>query len=346
VLSKTFGEVFISEPHIAHTTTKTEPVQAIMQSTSYDELVERVFGGDSNKLFRFLLEYDPTKRLTIYCDADATFEIMTRFWKTLYPRMTDDTFYLLLNFTFSYFIEMLGNKYSIFAKIHQNQADMVRTGYGYYLADENKQQVLDRWNSTTPWTITRTQREEVIKNASVELQLASVMTNPKWRYASTIRTKVVKMIKKELIHEFSHDVRYGVLLNLPNFKVLEPTTTFNIFTDTLTDLIAHHPQYRFIVDDNFIPDHADYVFANYDMPTLNIIRLKIMAAAIDIDWSPLMKNNLTFDDIINFELSTDTNKLFLSRGDYHESVNPYMINYIFNSMRSNSTSALAEFELA
>jgi hypothetical protein len=346
-MSKTFGHLNITAPSFTQILNSTTPRPAVIQSESYSTLVYTVFNNDEDKFFQYLLAFDDSSRLTIYCDADSMLSMLTKYWKTLYPAMTFDNYYMLLNFSFSYIVEVISTGYTPAIKLNASEAVATRTEYQSYLMQSEVPSLQTLWAETQPWKITRTQRERLVSTSAIELQLASTLANPLWRYRSQLYSMVVTMMKKEMIHEFSHDVRYGVILALVNFHTIEPTSKFNILTHTIDDLIVELPQYKFLNDPKFTPDNVDYVFSNYNIKSMLEISKKIITDEFKfgVDWAPLMKENLSFDDIINFELEGSTTRLFLNRSDYYELVNPYLIDFIFNCLRNNNSAKLVDFEL-
>jgi hypothetical protein len=348
VISQTYGRSSaIASPAPASLTSAAPAVGALAQATTVQELIDAQFDGNPTRFIQALLQFPAERRLTIYCDAEAMFTLVTKFWKTLMPALTPDAFYRLLNFSFSQLVEVVGTGYTAFTILPELRAKTVRADYAWFLQDQNKATVLQAWTDTIPFVITRTQREVLIKNAALELQLASMLSVPNWRYTNVVKAKVVRMIFKEAIHEYNHDVKSHVLTGLVNFKYYEPDTTFDFFKHTIDELVAMHPQYAFLTDDRFVPDDVNRIRATYDFDQLRAIRTALHEDEYQygIDWAPLLKNDLSFEDIIAYEVSTPVTKLFLNRSTYQESVNPYMVDYILNAVRRNDMAALTPYSL-
>lgn len=350
------SRIVISKNYAAHTfignsldisLSGTKVEQAMFQAGTVDELIDGDFGGDPDKLFLFLYQQRNADRLTIYCDADALVTLLMKYWKTLYPGMNENNMYMLLNFHLSQLNEIVGQGYTSFARIStDNAADIRNTCQGYLNADR-EQEVKQLWADTTPWRISRDQRETLIKGASVELQLCNVILDPAWRYASTVQDKVETMVHKQIIHEYAQSVKYVLLSSLANFKQYEPSTQFDIRTHTLQQLVEMHPQYQFLTDKRFIPDEYLYVFQTYDFGVLREIYQNVVREqhGSSVDWAPLLTKQHVLADLIAFEVSTPTTKMFLTTGDYEERINPYMIQWIFDSVRLNDVQRLAAFKL-
>jgi hypothetical protein len=347
VISKEFGSMGTVLEGFTISNNNVAVAPAMYQAETVQQLIDGQFSSDYNQFFRMLMAQPANQRLTIYCDADAMVELMLRFWKTLLPQMSDEGFYTLLNFTVSQFVEVLGIGFLSFTKLHQTQSQLVRTVYAPLLADENKPAMLQRWNETVPYMLTRTEREAITKSCGLEFQLCTVALTPDWRYSSQFKSKIVRMMHKEMITEYVLDIKYMLLDGLVGFHYFEPATSFDFFTHTLEDLVQMHPEYRFLTDDKFIPDNIDYICATYDFPTLLAIRQKTYKPEhiYSLVWDHVFDNNLTYEQIVAHELASPTVNLFMKRGEFPERVNPYMVDYIFAAMRSGNLEQLVPYKL-
>lgn len=347
VISEVYG-VFKDVPVLSlHEVNDTVPSLPLLQAVSYTDLINNTFGGNENKFFQYVLEQDRTDRITVYCDPAAMVTLLTKFWKTLYPDWTREQYIQVLIWHLSYFQEILGTGHTTFTKIRQDEASDIYTTYTEVLSDDNLTTLADNWNTVTPWRINAAQRERIIKGASIELQTASLLLNPSWKYADTVKTSITNMIRYEVIREFIYEVRFAILHALVNFKYIEPTTSFDILEHTVDDLVTMHPEYAFLNDPRFLPDNHEYVFANYDMNTLKAIhdKVKLTRASFEVDWSPLIKQDLDYTDVIEYEQNRQNTSLFTRCGKYTEMTNPYLVDALFTALRNDSLSQYAYLEL-
>jgi hypothetical protein len=347
VISEEFGD-FHELPCVGlHEINETTPILPLLHATSYQKLLDTQFGGSDDKFFQYLLGLPPDDRIVIYCDPAATLTIATKFWKTLYPTMSADMYIELINYHFTYQLEILGIGYLAFTKIRPEDAIDIYDAYLQMLSPDNVENLTTLWGQTTPWRTTAAQRDRIIRNTSIELQLASTMVNPQWKYASETRNKIAHMMKNELIREYVYNIRFTILHALVDFKIIEPTTTFDIFQHSVDDLVLMHPEYKFLTDPRFLPKEVDYVFSTYDMETLRQINNKVIATRynFEINWDPLFKQDLSYEDIIAYELESPTTRLLFRYGDYKEYVIPYIVDALLDGLRDGTISHFAPLEL-
>lgn len=347
VISKTYAPSLFLGNSIDIALSGVESRQALYQANTVDELITTEFDGDPNKFFQFLYDMRNDERLTIYCDADAMVLLLFKFWKTLYSNVDADYAYMLLDFHLSHLVEVLGQGYTSFANISPTSSAEIRNTYSSYLDVDREAEVKQMWDDTVPWLMPRGRREDVIKGCALELQLCNVLIDPAWRYKIAVQTKVVTMLHKQIIHEYTLAVKYVLLAALANFKEYEPGTTFDLRTHTLDQLVEMYPQYKFLTDARFVPDEHQYVFQTYDFDVLRQIYQNVVREqhGSSFDWAPMLTNQHTLEALVAFETSSPTTKMFLNSGDYEERINPYMIQWIFDSVRASNVQRLSIFKL-
>lgn len=349
VISKEFGSLGITQSTLVHDLSNSTPIDAEFTHKTYKDLVNEKFQSDEKEFFNYLLNWDKEKRLTIYCDADALMVLLTKYWKTIYKDWNFDFYLKMVNFTLTFNLEVMGTGRTYVGSLReQSDADDLYKQTNYWLLDENRSILLDLWKNTTPWVISsEIDKETLTKNCSMEYQLASVLYNANWEYADIFKNKFVRSVKKELINEYCTAMRSVVLKSLVNFKWLEPETKFDIRKHDLEDLIELHPQYKFLNDTKFKPEEVDYVYKTYDMVFIKQLNDKLWnhPFGFEIDWSPMIKNDLSFEDIISFEMERPLNRLLFRYGEYYETVNSYLLDYILDSVRENNIENLKILEL-
>ena len=347
MISKEFGGFGTVPSTAMNQLTDSIPVDAIYNHKTYEELVRAEFGYNEKAFFDFLLKWDPNERLTIYCDAEALLTIVTKFWKTIYPSWNADFYVKMINYSLSYFVEVLSTGRTYGGNISQDNADDVFNSYKVFFEEENQEALKERWRSAIPWFITKEERQHIHERVGIELQLANVLLSPGWRHAEVFKQKLVKAVKKEFLFEFLSNMRTVILKSLVNFKWLEPDTQFDIRTHDLNDLVEMHPKYRFLNDPLFSPDNVDYVYSHYDMTVIKEINQKLWEHpfGFEIDWTPLIKQDLSYDDIIAFEMSRPLNRLLLRYGDYYETVNSYLLDDLLDAARDNEMYRFGQLQL-
>ena len=347
VISDVFGGFGEISSLALHQANGTVPKLPLLSAVSYESLIRDSFAGDDNKFFQYLMSCDPNEKVVIYCDAPTVLILITKFWRTLFGNWTADQYVTMVNYYLTVYQEMLGCGHTPFAKTSPAEATSMYTDYSAILHNNNVAELKERWANATPYRITRAQREDIVANTSIELQLASVLVNPNWRHGDVLKAKISRMMRKELIHEFLYNVRFVILDGLVNFNKLVPSTTFDATQHTVTDLVAMHPEYSFITDPKFHPDYIDYVFSTYDMNQLRTIHELVTSTryAFEIDWAPLFIQTLSFDDAIAYEMERPMTRLFMRYGDYHEKTVPYIIDALIDAVRNNTITTFAFLEL-
>jgi len=347
VISEEFGGYNIIPTTAMHELSNSAPIPAVFSHKNYETFVREQFGFNEKEFFDFLMKWDPNERLTIYCDAEALLIIVTKFWKTIYPTWNEDFYVKMLNYALSYFVEVLSVGRTYGGNITQENADDVFNSYKVFFEDQNQEALKQRWRQTNPWFLTKEERQFIHERVGMELQLANVLLSPGWRHADVFKRKLVKAVKKEFLFEFLSNMRTVILKSLVNFKWLEPDTKFDLRIHTLHDLVEMHPKYRFLSDPLFSPDNVDYVYSNYDMSVIREINQKLWnhPFGFEIDWSPLIKQDLTYEDIIAFEMSRPLNRLLLRYGDYYETVNSYLLDDLLDAARDDKMHLFRQLQL-
>lgn len=347
VISKEFGGLSNSESTVLHDLSDATPIPAFYTCKSYEEFIGKEFHHVEKDFLVYLLKYDETKRLTIYCDPQTMLFLITKFLKTIYPTWSVEFYIRMVNYYLTYFLEVLGTGRTYAGNIKPADAQELYAQYYQILADSKRSTLHDLWNNTEVWHLTKSEHEFILKNTSMELQLATVLLEPDWKYAQVFKDKMVRAVKKELITEFCSAMRSVILKSLVNFKFLEPDTQFDVTKHSLYDLATMHHDYSFLVDEKFRPEFIDHVYDNYDMSVIKRINDKLWnhPFGFEIDWSPLIKNDLTFADIIEFEMARPLNRLLFRYGEYYETVNSYLLDFILDAARDNNVDSLRPLRL-
>lgn len=345
VISPTYAAVNVLTAKFASAANETSVGEVYFAGRTLKELVDNNFGGNESKFFAYLIAFDPSKRLTIYVDLPTMGYLVTRFYKTLFPKMSEETFIKLFKFVFLRINYIYGVGYLPFVKLPEIRAEEYRVQSADLV--NNVETLKQHWATIKPWRMIRSQKDTIVKGAGVEYQLATHFTKDKWLGKQEFQDKIVVMMKKQIVHDYALDIKHRILSSFVNLKLLEPTATFDPFVNTIEDFIAQFPEYSFLTDDKFVPDNYEYVWKNYDMDVLLAVRNKFESFCpyqIVPQRQEFLTNDLSFDKIINYEVGSQARYAFTA-DTYQETVNPYIIDYILEMKKANNLDALREFSL-
>lgn len=346
VVSQMFGHTSTMPMTLVGTESNKQPIAPLFQARTWAEMLDTYFQGSWGKFFSLLISLPASERVTVYCDTASMMEVLTVFWKTLFPGGSTDTYHTLRKLTLSYLLEGHASGAPSFIALDPTTTQQIRTEASS-LYDEDATAL---WEASRPVTITRAQREEILKTTSVELQLATTLLDPDWRYGQVFRKKFVRMVQKQAVYDFTLDVKFHILSALYNFNEYEQNTSFNPETHSLEYLVAVYPQYAFLTDPHFHPDNTDYIIANYSLDDLYAVWKKTLHEG----WSEKeygyslglhLRDGLTFEQLIQHSLDNPKDHLPLTRAEYRERVNAHLINYILAAARIGDTTTLQSFVL-
>lgn len=321
------------------------------QGKTYQQIIDDQCNGDDQVFFRFLLDRDPTKRLTIYANVETALYLLTRFYKTVFPGLTANTYAKLMRLVFARTYNVFGAGFLAFTKIAPNHTAEYRAASEKILG--NEAQLKANWAAAKPWKIRMEDLYAVQKGLGVEFQLATYLTNPVWSQRISFERKTVMMVKKGLLHDYILDAKSILVSSFMNLKALEPTANFDPMVNTMEDFVAQFPMYRFVLDDKFLPDNYEYVWRTYNLNDLVTAR-RNMYALVETDTvkvhagigDALFKKNLSLKDILDYELSTPATKVLWAKDDYDEVVNSYTIDLILDALRNNNLVSIKDLAVA
>lgn len=319
------------------------PTNPLMAAENYQQLLTDQFNGNEDRFFVTLLSYDPSKRVTIYGSMETLLRIATKLWKTLFPRMTSDQYLQLVHFTLLHHLELFGQRGTSIAQMTPSESAELRQEIQGLM--ECYDELGEVWNFMTPLSLTRQQREALLKGVAIEYHLPTLLLNPTWRYASVAKDRFVSMAQKAAIGDFVMDVKHALLANLELIHSVDPTCTFNSLTDTLDQFVAANPKYGFLVDPNFTPERMVHVKSTYNLDELAQIdaMCSINGVRASTSWQPLLKSGLTFDQYLTHLIDDPRRAYGLGDGEYQEKTNPVLLSYLVASYASGDTSKLQPY---
>lgn len=330
---------------IRHTVDGVTARAPLLHASSYDELIRTEFNGNEDELFAYMYQYPAHKRLTVYCDVDAMVKIATKFWKTLFPRLPAEIYWVLLDSMLSHTLDTVAT--------HRSTESFVSNAQVYDMRDEiedafqRRQELTDGWASVRGFTVDRTQREHLLKTCGAELQLPTVLVNPKWRYANTVKHKFERMAVKRFVADLTVDLKHAMLLNVERLSSMDAQYAFDALTDDLDSFVALHPELRFLTDDMFTPDHVDHVVATYDIYALAQLHGKFntFQAFKEEQIAAIMSQPLTFDRLLELHLTDQYGAMLGYGGEFREKVNPRVIDFVVAAYRAADLTTLNHLEL-
>jgi hypothetical protein len=306
--------------------------EPMYKAHSYQELIatQFQFPGNDIEFFRVLLSDTSGERITIFADLPDLLAIHAKVLKALYPHWTSKDYIEVVRM----YILTYEAKNSLGVLSYNGEQDkegVSDTFLGELKTCTTPEYLHELWEFQDLLKFSESELEELIQSTSVELQLATLITNPDWKHRQQTEQKLVRLVQKFLLTEVISNVSKVILNNLPNFKQLEPTSSFDVFTNSAYDIAVMHRDYRFLYDENFKPDNIDYVLKYYDFDTLKQIYDKVASVfkGRDYPYSVLFKNNLYYQDIVNSQ--TD----ILVSGEYADSVNPYIMTMVMHGHTNN-----------
>lgn len=305
---------------------------------TYDELLSNYFNNDEDQLFQWLLNFDKNLRFTFYCD-DETFNHLTFKWlKTILINADPDTAFKVARLTYLRYAYLWGYSYLPYIRVTEAQAAQLRnTGHNVL----TREQFQPLWEQATRFNV---DFETIAPIASVEYQLASYIVDNKWEHADIVRNKLVTMVKKLHVRKMI-DGKHGILQGL----YTQPD--FDIFNQSLVEYVTAHPEFTPLIDSNVLPDKYEYVYSTYITPQFVdkfIGRYKEIAGNPTEEGLPAAKfldGNVTADEIIEIEKQSPLIRVNLGLWEYYETVNIYLLHYIFKLYSNNNLTELKKISL-
>lgn len=329
---------------IRHIVDGVTAVAPTFHASSYQHLIATHFNGNDDDFFTFLCNYPAHKRLTVYCDVQSMVHIASKFWKTLLPRASAETFWFLLDSALSQMLETLTLHRSTESFLSDKQAYELKCEIEDILAD--RQSLENMWSTLVGYTCNRARREMLLRECGVELQLATTLLNPTWRYGAALREKVVKMAHKRYVHDLTTDLKSALLMNIDRLSELNAAYQFDPLYDDLYLFVAEHPAMAFLVDDMFTPEHLAYVMSTYDLSSLAALHVQTHAEIVspEEDLSILLQP-LTFERLIDLHVSNKYGPVVAYGNEYREKVNARVVNAVIASAQTTDRTLLKQLEL-
>lgn len=330
--------VWKEQPHLDNINTLDFGTVHFAEET-YSDLITKHFGGDEQNFMGWLLSFDHSKRLTIFCSPDALELLLFKWLKTILKNMDSDTAYDLARTYYLRYRYQWGYAYAPFVRLSQAEADVYRN-IGLMLGDAAT--VKQLWEMTVPFS--GLSANTLAQVAGIEFQIASYLNDNSWQYTNLLSDKLIAMVKKFQVR-FLLDMKQDTLsrlFTLPNFDMLN---------QSLASYVVQHPEWTFLLDNNFLPDQYAYVEATYDMAelrqtaTAQLQRLYDIKDPAILDTIKWLDPIITLDDIVQAELDSPFCRRQLGQWEYAITINVYLLAHVLNLHKQNNTAELAKYTL-
>lgn len=306
-------------------------------ATTYQQLLTH-FDDSEDIFFQWLLNFDPSTRLTVYCDPQTFNHLTLKWFKTVLVNADDEAAFKIVRLSYLRYAYLWGYPYLPYLRLNETQAANFKQAGNSMITYE---EFLPAWTDAEPFNVDHNVLAPVV---SLEFQLASYLVDPTWVHADIVRTKLVTMVKKLHVRKFI-DGKHGILQGL----YTQPG--FDIFNQTLVDYVTAHKEFTPLVDPQVLPDEYEYVYDTYLTPELTE---KFIGRYKEIAGNPLEEGlpeakfldpNITADEIIAIEKQSPFLRVNLGLWEYYETVNIYLLHHIFNLSNTNSPSELKKISL-
>lgn len=303
-------------------------------ANTYTDLIDRHFNGSHDEFFVWLLNFDSSIRLVIYCEQQSFNEIVLRWIKTILPRASSQTLYNVCKIIYQRYAYTWGYPYLPFVRLSREESKTYKQ-LGMSLPDFDTANRL--WNNVNY----KYNVSNLADKCGVEFQLATYAYNPSWEYAPHLQQKLSAMMMK-------YHVRLLIDMKQDLLNHVGVLPDYDCFHQTLDQYVQTNPQYRFLTDDNFLPDQWEYVCANYDVDRLRQMFFDFIGqhyiTTIPV-WfkDTFLKRDITIEHFMEAEQSTEFGTAVLGQWDYANLVNVPLVNYIIANL--NNQPLLSELSL-
>ena len=303
-----------------------------------EALIAERFDGEEDK-FVELLTTPRDNRLLIICDEANMLKLAIRTFKTLLSNASADEGVEVIKYAYlPYFYIHDSGMLS-----HLGPRDF-QTLYNNVVSNEDG--IRKSWSRAKVWSMTPRQRERMQRTAGVELQTATYLNNPAWKFSAEYKAKIVTFAKKALVQMLVGDLRQKLLDGFVDIGKLN--AEFDPLSTTILDEVTAHPQFKFLTDPQFTPSNWRYVFDNYDMNEMYsmFVAYSPMRAFNLNDFSLMAKEDaLTFEDVLNHELQSQVGRGLIGTDiAYKDSVNIYLLDKMFD-LYSTQSDTLKQYSL-
>lgn len=326
----------VADDKIAHIT-ETDFGKIHYAATSFQELLQH-FSNDESVFMDWLVNFDETKRLTVYCDQETLVHLVLKWFKTILINADEATAYKVVRLTFLRYAYLWGFPFVPFVRLSEHQAAKYKT-VGASMNEPEDFSVA--WAATTPFVV---DFDNAAARTSLEFQLASYLVNPAWDNAQTVNDKLVMMTKKYQVRDLI-DAKHILLHRL----YTQPG--FDMLSQTLLEYVVATPEYSILLDPDVLPDKYEHVEQHYnpnEMRNTVVSRAQYLEGLTDTDAlvnSKFLDPAITGDDIIAIEEGSPLIRVHLACWEYQEVVNVYLLDHILNLHKAGNTAELKKFSL-
>jgi hypothetical protein len=305
------------------------------QSDTFAALLSQ-FDNDETKFFNWLTNFDATKRLTIYVNDDDLLVILCKWYKALLHNISIDEAYKLFTLIYARFEYIFGLSYNPQVFITPDDAAKL-TLLGKKLP--TKLEFNQLWENTIPFDLSALTYNYFAEVGPLEFQIAAFYSASDYAYADAMKQKIVHMVSKL-------QMRYVIDLKQMVLQRLDVLPGYDITTQTLADWVLLNPRYKFLTDNNFLPDQYKFIADTYDLVDLRTVYEQLIVLIgydyhhSTMDFMHFLDPDLTFDKVMDTELKAVTLRRQLGWWEGMTSINTYVLDYVLQLVRSQDVNTL------
>jgi hypothetical protein len=322
----------------------------IFVCASYAELISKNFEGDENKFLVYLMEYPSDRSLEVHLNNSDLFGLLVKWYKTILPNLSSEQAYSF--FQLSY--RRVANQSLAFQQPHVEMGSC-STAVCQQLFNSlpDYAAFTEKWDTVKTFDLTETQQQWLHENAALEFRLATYYCTDNETFKQALDARVKQIVLKSHVSALC-DVKKKVLQSFfSRFNFLfggEAGLARETFDDIQT-WVLKSPKYKFVLDQNFKPENLSYIQNTYDLDDLRQVYWRETKVDVGqtlqefVEQSHFLDPEITLDDVINFELTSQFNRLFLGTREYNLTINVYLLELMLDWIRSGDIDKLTNYSL-
>lgn len=341
---------------IAFSTKKAHPLANVLglvdsEMPSFEDILSERYESRPEKLWQDLLSKNPKQRFNFFVDTEILNKTLLQYWKSIFVNHTADSLFQLYNFF------ILDNRLKSFL---QKSGQIIPRQQFY---NSINFMTRDEFNALYE----QVQPVDVLRNAdkrifSFEYLMADYFFNPNSKYAGAFKTKMKNLAWRSWINDA--EILKGEILNaFYDVRKLVPHIKID-FTSIpqVEHIILNEPMLRWILDDQFHEDNADYIRATYDKQIFLDLHRNMYSSwggksetfdalreGQTLADDQFMLTELVFEERYDEFLVKDIEKGFgsvFTNDHLRQKSNQLLPGFIYEKVRNNRTNELQPFELA
>lgn len=316
--------------------------ELLFSEKDYSILIEKHFNNSDSSFISWLLHFNPDVRLELYVNNLDFLNFLIRWYKTFLINITPETAYFIFKLIYNRANNILGMPYTS-QSYFTNNDERVCTELAKTIPD--KDTFISKWNDSIIFDICDEEKKKIIQSFAIEFQIPTIeLHNGNYQYCSANKKKIVNMAKKWHITMLM-DTKSMSLIRLS----LLPD--FDVQKDTIREWVKRHPEYKFLDDSNFHEDNFEYIHNTYDIAELTktyiaqMQRFEYQNVERIVSDFHFFKTNLTYEEVMDAEIKSIYDRQILTRWEYNNHINVYILDVVLNAIRNNDKNLLTELSV-